>query len=197
VGEHNLENLLVALGVLIGLGVAPAAAAKALSLAPQVPGRLERCDTDADDVVVVVDYAHTPDALARVLGAVRGFAEGRVDCVFGCGGDRDPVKRPLMGEAVGRAADHAWVTSDNPRSEAPEAIVAAILPGLAAASANYDVELDRALAIERAVLGARPGDVVLIAGKGHEDYQIIGSDVRAFDDRVQARHALALRRGQN
>ncbi len=194
VGEHNVENLLVALGVLVGLGIAPQAAADALSGAPQVPGRLERCEGPEDDVLVAVDYAHTPDALARVLAAVRALGEGSVLCVFGCGGDRDPKKRAPMGEAVGRGADYAYVTSDNPRSEAPQAIVDAILPGLRTASGAFEVELDRATAIEKAILAARPGDTVLIAGKGHEDYQIIGGDKRHFDDREQARRALGLRR---
>jgi UDP-N-acetylmuramoyl-L-alanyl-D-glutamate--2,6-diaminopimelate ligase len=195
VGEHNLENLLVALGVLIGLGVEPAQAALALSQTPQVPGRLERVDAPGDDVTVLVDYAHTPDALSRVLSAVRALGAGRVLCVFGCGGDRDPLKRAPMGEAVGRGADLAFVTSDNPRSEDPAAIAAAILPGLKAATARYEVELDRARAIERAVAEAQPGDVVLIAGKGHEDYQIVAGQKRHFDDREQARSALA-RRGK-
>lgn len=196
VGEHNLENLLVALGVLLGLGMAPKDAGRALSVAPQVPGRLERCEGPDDDVLVVVDYAHTPDALARVLSAVRALGQGRVLCVFGCGGDRDPKKRAPMGEAVGRGADYAYVTSDNPRTEEPRAIVDAILPGLTAASASYDVELDRAVAIQRAIFAAAPGDVVLIAGKGHEDYQIVGADKRHFDDREEARRALALRRAR-
>jgi UDP-N-acetylmuramoyl-L-alanyl-D-glutamate--2,6-diaminopimelate ligase len=196
VGEHNLENLLVALGVLVGLGMAPPDAGRALSASPQVPGRLERCDGPDDDVLVVVDYAHTPDALSRVLAAVRALGQGRVLCVFGCGGDRDPKKRAPMGEAVGRGADHAYVTSDNPRTEEPRAIVDAILPGLQAASASYEVELERAVAVQKAVLDAKPGDVVLLAGKGHEDYQIIGAEKRHFDDREQARQALALRRSR-
>jgi UDP-N-acetylmuramoyl-L-alanyl-D-glutamate--2,6-diaminopimelate ligase len=144
---------------------------------------------------VLVDYAHTPDALARVLAAVRALGGERVLCVFGCGGDRDPLKRAPMGEAVGRGADVAYVTSDNPRGEDPASIVAAIVPGLKAASAKYEVELDRAAAIEKAIGQALPGDVVLIAGKGHEDYQIIGAEKRHFDDREQARKALAARRG--
>jgi UDP-N-acetylmuramoyl-L-alanyl-D-glutamate--2,6-diaminopimelate ligase len=194
VGEHNLENLLVGLGVLLGLGISPADAAQALSVAPQVPGRLERCEGPDDDVLVAVDYAHTPDALGRVLAAVRALGAGRVVCVFGCGGDRDPKKRAPMGAAVGQAADYAYVTSDNPRSEEPQAIVDMILPGLRASAGSFEVELDRARAIERAVLEAQPGDLVLIAGKGHEDYQIIGAEKRHFDDREQARRALALRR---
>lgn len=195
VGEHNLENLLLALGVLLGLGVAPSDAAAALAQAPQVPGRLERCDGPGDEVTVLVDYAHTPDALARVLAAVRALGSGRVLCVFGCGGDRDPTKRPLMGEAVGRGADYGYVTSDNPRSEAPQAIVDAIVPGLHAASAAFEVELDRSLAIATAIAAAQPGDVVVIAGKGHEDYQIVGAEKRHFDDREEARRALSHRRG--
>jgi UDP-N-acetylmuramoyl-L-alanyl-D-glutamate--2,6-diaminopimelate ligase len=196
VGEHNLENLLVALGVLVGLGMAPPDAGRALSGAFQVPGRLERCEGPGDDLRVVVDYAHTPDALLRALQAVRTLGSGRLLCVFGCGGDRDPNKRAPMGEAVARGADYAYVTSDNPRTEQPEAIAQAILPGLKAASGMFEVELDRAAAIEKAILAARPGDIVLIAGKGHEDYQIIGVEKRHFDDREQARRALALRRGQ-
>jgi UDP-N-acetylmuramoyl-L-alanyl-D-glutamate--2,6-diaminopimelate ligase len=194
VGEHNLENLLLALGVLVSLGITPQAAADALAQAPQVPGRLERCEGPDDDVLVAVDYAHTPDALARVLAAVRALSSGRVVCVFGCGGDRDPKKRAPMGEAVARGADLAIVTSDNPRSEPAQTIVDAILPGLAAGSAAFEVELDRARAIEKAILAAAPGDVVLIAGKGHEDYQIIGAEKRHFDDREEARRALVLRR---
>jgi len=194
VGEHNLENLLVALGILVALGSRPTVAAQALSQAPQVPGRLERCEGPDDDILVAVDYAHTPDALARVLTAVRALGQGRVVCVFGCGGDRDPMKRAPMGEAVARFADYAIVTSDNPRRESAQAIVDMILPGLSAGSGSFEVELDRAQAIEKAVLAAAPGDVVLIAGKGHEDYQIVGVQKRHFDDREQARRALASRR---
>lgn len=199
-GEHNLENLLLALGVLLSLGVDPQAAASALSQTRQVPGRLERVGQSSDDVTVLVDYAHTPDALARVLEALRGQwggearQSGRILCVFGCGGDRDPSKRAPMGEAAGRGADLCFVTSDNPRSEAPGAIVDAIIPGLKAAAAHYLVELDRGRAIEQAVLEARPGDVVLVAGKGHEDYQIVGAEKRHFDDREEAERALTLRR---
>ncbi|WP_437679420.1 UDP-N-acetylmuramoyl-L-alanyl-D-glutamate--2,6-diaminopimelate ligase [Sorangium sp. So ce131] len=196
-GAHNASNLLAALSVAHLLGLDLRDAAAALSAPIQVPGRLERCDTPGeDDVIVLVDYAHTPDALARVLASVRALGEGRVLCVFGCGGDRDPLKRPQMGEAVGRAADVAVVTNDNPRSEDPRAIADAILPGLAAGRARVVVELDRARAIERAVLDAAPGDLVLIAGKGHEPYQIIGGVTLPFDDRDEARRALAARRAR-
>ncbi|WP_437280681.1 UDP-N-acetylmuramoyl-L-alanyl-D-glutamate--2,6-diaminopimelate ligase [Sorangium sp. So ce375] len=196
-GAHNASNLLAALAVAYLLGFNVGDAAAALSSPIQVAGRLERCDSPgADDVIVLVDYAHTPDALARVLASVRALGAGRILCVFGCGGDRDPLKRPQMGEAVGRAADVAIVTNDNPRSEDPRAIADAILPGLAAGRARVVVELDRARAIERAVLDAEPGDVVLIAGKGHEPYQIIGGATLPFDDRDEARRALAARRAR-
>jgi UDP-N-acetylmuramoyl-L-alanyl-D-glutamate--2,6-diaminopimelate ligase len=194
VGEHNLENLLLALGILQALNVDLKAAASALGEAPQVPGRLERCDEPGDDILVLVDYAHTPDALERALIAVRSLTARRVLCVFGCGGDRDPQKRPRMGGAVGRLADYAWLTNDNPRSEDPRAIAAAVEVGLREMDAKYEVELDRARAIELAIARAEPGDVVLIAGKGHEPYQLIGGQSFAFDDRVEARRALALRR---
>jgi UDP-N-acetylmuramoyl-L-alanyl-D-glutamate--2,6-diaminopimelate ligase len=192
-GLHNAANLLAALSVAWLLELDLASAAEALSTRVEIPGRLERCDDpDQDDVVVLVDYAHTPDALSRALESVRSLTRGRVICVFGCGGDRDPSKRPLMGEAVARSADRAIVTNDNPRSEDPNAIADAILTGLA--SADFAVELDRERAIRRAVLDADAGDVVLVAGKGHEPYQIIGDTTRAFDDRVEARRALELRR---
>ena len=193
-GEHNLENLLLALGILDALDLDPAEAAVALGTAPPVPGRLERGDEDGDDIRVLVDYAHTPDALERVLAALTRVTPGAVSCVFGCGGDRDPGKRPKMGAAVGRGAVRAILTSDNPRSEDPADIAAAVELGLRESGTEYEVELDRARAIERAVLSARPGDSVLLAGKGHETYQLIGSERRAFDDRVEARRALALRR---
>jgi UDP-N-acetylmuramoyl-L-alanyl-D-glutamate--2,6-diaminopimelate ligase len=145
---------------------------------------------------VLVDYAHTPDALRRVLEAVRGLTRGGVHCVFGCGGDRDPKKRPKMGEAARAAATRITITNDNPRSEDPAAIAAAIELGLWGAETPYEIVLDRHVAIENAIVGAAPGDLILIAGKGHEPYQIIGAEKRAFDDRVEARRALAKRRGE-
>jgi UDP-N-acetylmuramoyl-L-alanyl-D-glutamate--2,6-diaminopimelate ligase len=196
IGEHNLENLLVAIGILQALDVDIGAAVAGFSGSFGVPGRLERCETSEDDIIVLVDYAHTPDALQRALQAVRRFAQTSVHCVFGCGGDRDPNKRPKMGYAVGTWADFAIVTNDNPRTEQPEAIAAAIEPGLREAGARYRVVLDRAVAIEQAILEAKPGDVVLVAGKGHEPYQIVGTTKRPFDDRQQARRALAIRRGR-
>ncbi len=194
VGLHNLDNLLVALGCLVGLGYAPSAAARALGAATAVPGRLERCDTAEDDVLVLVDYAHTPDALERALQAVAGLTDRNLVCVFGCGGDRDRGKRPLMGRAAGALASRVIVTSDNPRSEDPARIIADILPGLEGARAQVTVQADRASAIEEAIIGAEPGDVVLLAGKGHETYQLVGERTLDFDDRVEARKALARRR---
>jgi UDP-N-acetylmuramoyl-L-alanyl-D-glutamate--2,6-diaminopimelate ligase len=194
VGAHNLENLLLALGIAHALELDLGRAAAALSLEPGAPGRFERCDVDADDVTVLVDYAHTPDALVRALEAVRAVTQGRVWCVFGCGGDRDATKRGPMGEAVARRADVAVVTNDNPRTEDPQAIAAAVVAGVRAAGAEPVVELDRRRAIDLAVRSASPGDAVLIAGKGHEDYQILGMVKLPFDDRIEARRALAARR---
>jgi UDP-N-acetylmuramoyl-L-alanyl-D-glutamate--2,6-diaminopimelate ligase len=192
-GAHNLENLLVAFGILIAIEVEPARAAAALGASRGARGRLELV-SEPGDPVVLVDYAHSPDALARVLSTLRPLARGRLFCVFGCGGDRDPSKRAPMGAAVAAGADLAFVTSDNPRTEDPAAIIGQILEGIPAASAHR-VEPDRARAIDDAIAAAGPDDVVLIAGKGHEDYQIVGTEKRPFDDAAEARRALARRRG--
>jgi UDP-N-acetylmuramoyl-L-alanyl-D-glutamate--2,6-diaminopimelate ligase len=195
VGAHNVSNLLVALGIAVALGLDPRRAAAGLAALDAVPGRLERCDDPAhDDVVAVVDYAHTPDALARALASMRPLTRGRLWCVFGCGGDRDPDKRGPMGEAAGRAADAVVVTSDNPRSEDPSRIARAVAAGVERSGRDYQVELDRRRAIALAIDGAAPGDVVVIAGKGHETYQIVGDQVLALDDRVELRACLARRR---
>jgi UDP-N-acetylmuramoyl-L-alanyl-D-glutamate--2,6-diaminopimelate ligase len=194
VGAHNVENLLVALGIAYALDLDLERAAAALARESGAPGRLERCDEPGDDVTVLVDYAHTPDALGRVLDAIRGA--GRTICVFGCGGDRDPTKRGPMGEAVAARADVAIITSDNPRTEDPAAIAAPVEAGARRAGLEPIVELDRRRAIEHAIAIARSGDTILVAGKGHEDYQIIGTEKRPFDDRVEARRALALRRAR-
>ena len=197
VGEHNVANLLCAIGIVEALGLDVEAAADALAAPPTVPGRLERCDQPGqDDLVAVVDYAHSPDALARVLGSLRRLSGGTLWCVFGCGGDRDREKRAPMGEAVGRMADRSIVTNDNPRGEEPAEIARAVVRGLARVGARYEVELDRARAIEQAVGQAQAGDVVLVAGKGHESVQIVGDATRPFDDREIVREALARRRRQ-
>ncbi|HXS17536.1 MAG TPA: UDP-N-acetylmuramoyl-L-alanyl-D-glutamate--2,6-diaminopimelate ligase, partial [Polyangiaceae bacterium] len=195
-GRHNLENLLVAFAILRHIGLPAALACDALQNARGVAGRLERCEDSTDDIVVVVDYAHTPDALRRVLSTLQALSFAELVCVFGCGGDRDRSKRPLMGQAVAEAADRVFVTSDNPRTEHPDAIIADILPGLLSARSPAQVDVDRRSSIERAVLSTKPGGCVLIAGKGHEDYQIIGKQVFPFDDRAEAKRALAMRREQ-
>jgi UDP-N-acetylmuramoyl-L-alanyl-D-glutamate--2,6-diaminopimelate ligase len=193
IGAHNLSNVLLCLGISSALGLDLKRVAASLADVV-VPGRLERCDGPDDDMAVVVDYAHTPDALDRVLGALDSLrSKGRLICVFGCGGDRDPSKRAPMGQAVAKWADVAVVTTDNPRSEDPAAIAQAILPGLASA-ASVIVELDRARAIADAIARAAAGDVVLIAGKGHETYQLVDGVSRHFDDREEAKRALAARR---
>ena len=137
-------------------------------------------------IPVIVDYAHTPDALENVLKTARGFTENRIITVFGCGGDRDRTKRPVMGEIAGRYSDYCVVTSDNPRTEDPEAILADIVPGIEPTGCEYTVIEDRRRGIKKAVTQYQPGDVIIIAGKGHEDYQIIGTVKHHFDDRETA-----------
>jgi UDP-N-acetylmuramoyl-L-alanyl-D-glutamate--2,6-diaminopimelate ligase len=192
IGDHNVMNLLAAAGVGLALGLDPAAVARALGGVTAVPGRFEQVRA-GQSFLVVVDYAHTPDALERVLATARKLTPGRLAVVFGCGGDRDRTKRPIMGDIAARLADRVWVTSDNPRSEAPEAIIDEILVGVRRAGApdeRWVRQADRRQAIAEAVGWARPGDAVVIAGKGHETYQIIGSEVLSFDDRAVARQAL-------
>jgi UDP-N-acetylmuramoyl-L-alanyl-D-glutamate--2,6-diaminopimelate ligase len=192
VGKFNLENLLAALGAGLQLGLDLNDMLAALVEFRGVPGRMERVSVLESNISVIVDYAHTPDSLENLLKAARPFIPGRVICVFGCGGDRDRTKRPQMGEIVARLADVTYVTSDNPRTEDPHRILEDILAGIPA-SVSPVVEADRAKAIRRAILEARPGDGVLIAGKGHEDYQILGTEKIHFDDREHARTALELR----
>jgi UDP-N-acetylmuramoyl-L-alanyl-D-glutamate--2,6-diaminopimelate ligase len=209
VGGYNLDNLALAVGMAIARGIGPEAIVTAAARIPGVPGRLERVP-NARGVLCVVDYAHTPDALARAIAAVRPLASsqsgkaGRLIVVFGCGGDRDRGKRPLMGEIAVRDAELAVVTSDNPRTEDPASIVAAIVEGMRGAGGSelgaaalrdaargYHVEVDRRAAIRAAAAAATVGDVLLIAGKGHEDYQIVGTTRLHFDDREEAAAALA------
>ncbi len=189
IGHYNVENLALATGIGEALGLSHAAIAKGVVDLPGVPGRVERVPNHAD-LDVLVDYAHTPDALRNVLSAVRPLTERRLICVFGCGGDRDPTKRPKMGAAVAELADLAVVTSDNPRTEDPRAIIDQILPGV---PRPFLVEADRRTAIRAAIAEATPGDVVVIAGKGHEDYQIIGTTKHHFDDREVAAEAISER----
>ncbi|HEX9092867.1 MAG TPA: UDP-N-acetylmuramoyl-L-alanyl-D-glutamate--2,6-diaminopimelate ligase, partial [Coriobacteriia bacterium] len=188
-GDFNVSNALVAAGCALALGLPLDAVVAGLAAAPQVPGRLERVD-EGQPFSVLVDYAHTPDGLAKALEAVREVTSGRVITVFGCGGDRDPVKRPLMGAAAGRLSDVAVLTSDNPRSEDPAAIIRQVEGGLDGTTAEKHVVADRREAIRFAVSAACPGDTVLVAGKGHEDYQVFADRKVRFDDREVAREEL-------
>jgi UDP-N-acetylmuramoyl-L-alanyl-D-glutamate--2,6-diaminopimelate ligase len=193
IGEHNVMNLLAAVGVGLGLGLVPDAIARALGGVQTVPGRFEQVRA-GQPFLVVVDYAHTPDALERVLTTARKITSGRLGVVFGCGGDRDRTKRPIMGEIAARLADHAWITSDNPRSEDPDAIIAEVAAGatrVRRGCERYGRVADRETAIRSALAWAQPGDTVVIAGKGHETYQIVASDVLPFDDRDVARRLLS------
>jgi UDP-N-acetylmuramoyl-L-alanyl-D-glutamate--2,6-diaminopimelate ligase len=176
--------------VSVALGIDAAAVAEGVRRCPGAPGRMEAVPARAG-VLVLVDYAHKPEALEAVLGTARKFTRGRLICVFGCGGDRDPGKRPIMGGLAARLADLPIITSDNPRSENPNAIIAEIEAGLrdalketAARAKSYRVEPDRRAAIALALGIAEPGDTVIVAGKGHENYQLVGDRVLAFDDRV-------------
>lgn len=191
VGRFNVMNALAAIAVARHFGVSWETIAEALPQFSSPPGRLELVD-EGQPFTVAVDYAHTPDALEKVLLTVRELTQGRVIVVFGCGGDRDPTKRPEMGRIATQIADYTVITSDNPRTEDPlkiiEQIVTGVVPG-----ANYHVEPDRRTAIFHAVKMAQPNDFVLIAGKGHETYQIVGTIKRPFDDREIAREALRAR----
>ncbi len=192
VGRFNVENVMCAFGIGLQLGFSPEGIARALADVPPVPGRLERVRAAHDGgVSVFVDYAHTPDALEKALASIKALTPGRTICVFGCGGDRDAGKRPIMGRAA-LAADHAVVTSDNPRHEDPLAIIEDIVRGMGGAddAQRFEVEPDRRRAIARAVELAAPGDSVLVAGKGHEDYQLVGDQVLPFDDRIVAAEEL-------
>lgn len=203
VGQFNLENLLGAIAAASALGIAPQIISQGIAQAPPVPGRLERIANERD-AVILVDYAHTGDALEKALLTVRQLQPKRILTVFGCGGDRDRSKRPVMGDIAARWSDLVFVTSDNPRSENPQAIIEDILVGCRAAGAEvlnetrlrqvghkgFWVDPDRRSAIALAVSLLQPGDLLLVAGKGHEDYQIIGAQRFHFDDREELRLAL-------
>jgi UDP-N-acetylmuramoyl-L-alanyl-D-glutamate--2,6-diaminopimelate ligase len=189
VGEFNADNALTVLAVLLAWDIPLAEAAAALESCRAAPGRMEAVTGRGAAPLVIVDYAHTPDALAKGLRAARLHCRGRLRVVFGCGGDRDPGKRPMMGRIAAELADELVVTDDNPRSESNEQIVRQILTGIPDGVAAR-VEHDRALAIRATIGRSGPQDVVLIAGKGHEEYQIYGSERRPFSDRSVARAAL-------
>lgn len=204
VGRHNVYNILAATGVATAMGLPISTMKKGIEGLQGVPGRLEAVVNQAG-LSVFIDYAHTPDALENVLTALRRLTSGRLITVFGCGGDRDRDKRPMMGAAAGRLSDLSVLTSDNPRSEAPAAILSEIMAGTASVrdrqyeprelakgfdTAGYVVEPDRRRAIALGLGVGRPGDTVLVAGKGHETYQITGGRTIPFDDRVEAKEAL-------
>ena len=182
-GAFNADNLLVSLGVLLCWGFDLDAAARALSGVSAPPGRMERFGGRGGRPLVIVDYAHSPDALAKALAAARAHCRGELWCVFGCGGERDPGKRPMMGAIAEEHAEHVVVTDDNPRGEDGDAIVSAILAGMCAPGRAV-VERDRCAAIRHAMHAAGADDAVLVAGKGHEDYQITGARRLAFSDRA-------------
>lgn len=200
VGMHNFYNAMNAAGVGAALGLSPAVIGRGINNLPVVPGRLERVENGLGRHVFV-DYAHTPDALEKVLTSLNGVKTGRIITLMGCGGDRDRTKRPLMGAVAAHLSDLVVITSDNPRTEDPAAIIAQIIPGatlhkseLSAgrlSEAGFIVEPDREKAINIAIKASKPGDTVLVAGKGHEDYQILGTQKRFFDDRLEAAKALA------
>jgi UDP-N-acetylmuramoyl-L-alanyl-D-glutamate--2,6-diaminopimelate ligase len=190
IGEFNAYNLLTAYGICLGLGLTREQIHAGLEKAPAVPGRFERVD-QGQPFAVVIDYAHTPDALSNVLRASRRLRPERIITVFGCGGDRDRSKRPRMAEAAAASSDIVIVTSDNPRSEDPMRIIEDALVGLRPFEVRYEVQPDREQAIRDAVGLARKGDIVLIAGKGHENYQIFADRTIHFDDREVAVQALA------
>jgi UDP-N-acetylmuramyl-tripeptide synthetase len=204
VGDFNLDNILSATGAALALNIAPAAISAGINASRCVPGRLERI-MEGGERFVFVDYSHKPDALENAIGALRKLTTGRLITVFGCGGDRDPSKRPVMGEIAARLSDLTVVTSDNPRSEDPLAIIDQVESGVCKADGQrvdkgelqppqkgrgYLVEPDRRAAIRLAIQAAREGDAVLIAGKGHETYQILADRTIHFDDREVAREIL-------
>ncbi len=205
IGRYNFENIVCAAGAAIALNISPASVSQSIESFENVPGRLERIFNESGRHVFI-DYAHTPDALENVLSTLKDVISGRLICVFGCGGDRDKAKRRQMGKIAGKLSDFVVITSDNPRTEDPEAIIAEILKGVLNSSANecraselengfsekgYVIEADRERAIYLGVRISKPDDTVLIAGKGHEDYQIIGKTTIPFDDRKKAETALA------
>lgn len=189
VGQHNIYNLLTAVAATSALGISDVAIQQGISRLSQVSGRFEKVPVDAP-FTVIVDYAHTPDALENVLRLSRKLTSSRVICVFGCGGDRDRTKRPIMGALAAKHADVVVVTSDNPRSEEPEAIVNEIVAGIDRSTVECEVVVDRREGIRRALSLAGSGDIVLIAGKGHENYQIVKGVKHHFDDREVVREVL-------
>ncbi|MDR1952446.1 MAG: UDP-N-acetylmuramoyl-L-alanyl-D-glutamate--2,6-diaminopimelate ligase [Elusimicrobiota bacterium] len=184
IGLHNVYNALAAFAAVLSLGVNFDTALNGLENSNRVPGRLEKADSKGLNFDVIIDYAHTDDALRNVLSAIKEIKPSRIITVFGCGGDRDRLKRPKMGEIAAKMSDFVFITSDNPRTEDPEKIILDIEVGLKRNKLlNYKVVVDRETAIKEAVMMASRGDIILLAGKGHEDYQIIGNQKKHFDDK--------------
>ncbi len=188
-GKHNVANALAAFAAARALGIPRDGIQKGLQNLPTIPGRVEPIP-NKNGITILVDYAHTPDALEQVLLAMRALTSGKILTVFGCGGDRDPGKRPQMGRAASLGSDHVYITSDNPRSEDPDSIIGDIVPGVVG---TYTIEVDRKSAIHRAIREAQPGDIVLIAGKGHETTQTTAGQTIRFDDRKVALEAVEVR----
>ena len=188
-GKINVYNILAACGAGLSFGIAPETVARGIAALAAVPGRFERVD-EGQPFIVAVDYAHTDDALRNTIAVARGLNPKRIITLFGCGGDRDRAKRPLMGKAAAEASDFVVLTSDNPRSEDPLAIMNDALVGIRRVDVPHIIEPDRATAIARALKEAREGDVVILAGKGHETYQVLKDRTIAFDDRAVARDVL-------
>ena len=187
-GHFSVENALNALGMVLSLGMPLADAAKSMATATGVKGRVEVVPTDTD-YTVLIDYAHSPDGVENVLKAVRGFAKGRVVALFGCGGDRDKTKRPRMGKAAADWSDFAVITTDNPRTEEPAAIIRDILPGFDGSNTPYEVVEDRVEAIRWAMDHAQKDDVIVLCGKGHETYQEVNHQKFHMDEReIVAEH---------
>ena len=189
-GRFTVSNALVALGIAVQLGIPLEDAAKALSRAKGVKGRIEVVPTPGKPYTVLIDYAHTPDGLENVLRSVRDFCKGRLIAVFGCGGDRDRTKRPIMGKIAAKLADYVIVTSDNPRTEEPMAIIDEILAGMKDTKTPYTVEENRRKAIRLAMAEAKKDDIIVLAGKGHETYQILGRKKTHLDEREEVASAL-------
>ena len=194
-GMFNVYNALAACGLALIMGVEPQVICRALEGVKSVPGRAEVLDTHTP-YMVILDYSHSPDALENILKTAKGFARGRVIVLFGCGGDRDYMKRPQMGTIAGRLADYSILTSDNPRSEEPMAIIRSIEEGIRKTQGSYEIMEDRRAAISKALDMAQDGDVVILAGKGHETYQEISGVKRPFDEKQIVRELLSGRDGK-
>jgi UDP-N-acetylmuramoyl-L-alanyl-D-glutamate--2,6-diaminopimelate ligase len=202
VGRPNVYNILAAVSTATALELSSDVIEKGIAALPGVPGRFEVVSTSVDGITVVVDYAHTDDALRNLLETARPLTRGRLITVFGCGGDRDRTKRPLMGAVAGRLSDLILITSDNPRGEDPARIIDEVLRGITPDTRRDSAQriltiVDRRAAIATAIELARPDDVVLIAGKGHEKYQVIGDRELSFDDVAVARESLGRRRSNS